>query len=169
VDEVIDFVKQLFQEMYQLEFMNRTENYSYEDVEAFSDHLDEKYFHGATHGIGITRPVFRTPDNFTDPANSIKKRKPPIIFQAKEYDDAKWGKVYKVYASSTNSIADTYFRVYFVARLDGQWKIISQYGFISQVYEHREGVNFDHLGQPLEIRKLQPPAEPSDLEEYNAE
>jgi hypothetical protein len=170
VDEVIDFVKRLFQEMYQLEFMNRTEKYSFEDVEAFSDHLDEQYFHGGTHGIGITRPVFRTPDNFTDPANSIKKRKPPILFQVKEYEDAKWGKVYKVYASSTNaSGSDIYFRIHYVAKVDGQWKIVGQDAASQGEFEHRYGENFDHLKNPLEIRKLQPPADLADLEEYNAE
>jgi hypothetical protein len=87
----------------------------------------------------------------------------------KEYDDAKWGKVYKVYASSTQIQSKRYSWVHYVAKLDNQWKIVGQDAVTQGRFEHFRGENFDHLENPIEIRKLQPPADPADLEEYNLE
>jgi hypothetical protein len=168
MDEVIAFIKKVFEEMYQLEVLDRTEP-SFEKVEAESNRVDQQYFHGTTHGVGISAAVFRTPEIFIDSDLKIKKRKAPILFQIKEYDDAKWGRVYKVYSSSTQTIDDSYTRVHFVAKYGSQWKIIGQYDFLQGIYEHRYGVNFDHLKNPLEVRKFQPPNDPADFEEYNSE
>jgi hypothetical protein len=169
MNEVIDFVKRVFEEMYQLEFKNLSLKHSTEELELESEVLRDKYFHGTRHGIGIWSDRHRTPENFSRPMYSQSKVKAPIIFQVKEYDDAKWGKVYKVYASTTISIDDSYSVIHFVAKHGGQWKIVGQYDFLLGVYEHRYGENFDHLKTPTAIRKLQAPSDSLDLEEYNSD
>jgi hypothetical protein len=170
MDEIIEFIKVVFEEMYQLELKSRDFFISESEGEAFSEILDNKYFDRTTHGVAIFSQRLRTPENAARPMYSPSKVKAPIIFQVKEYDDAKWGKVYKVYASSTiASGSDIYFRVHYVAKVDGQWKIVGQDAASQGQFEHRNGENFDHLKNPTEIRKLQPPADPLDLEEYNLE
>ncbi len=169
MDEVIEFINIVFQEMYRLERISRDLSITEAEGEKASEAVDDKYFHGPTHGVAIFSQRLRTPENFSRPMYSASKVKAPILFQIKEYDDAKWGKVYKAYASTTISIDDSYSVVYFIAKIDDQWKVISQYDFLSQVYEHRYGENFDHLKNPVKVKKLIPPADPADLEEYNSE
>jgi hypothetical protein len=168
MDEVIKFVLQVFSEMYQLEVLNFTA-FDEAEVQKFADEINLKYFYSTIHGTGIMPQYLRTPETFARPSYSPSKVKAPILFQAKEYDDVKWGKVYKVYASSTQILNQRYSWVHYVAKHEGQWKIIGQDAVRQGFFEHFRGVNFDHLETPLEVRKFQPPSDPADLEEYNSE
>jgi hypothetical protein len=95
------------------------------------------------------------------------------VFLVKKYDHPKLGELYAAWASSARPrFAVSYGEILYVARKDGELKIISRYKLgmpgPGRDFEHLGGEEIDDPGEPVEVRKLEAPEKPDDKADYDA-
>lgn len=108
-------------------------------------------------------------------------------FQIKEYDNEEYGKIYRCYIGmNTKGLSDfyinNYWQNYFVAKVAGQYKIVSKYILkkridemkklstdLNKSWHHIDSDEFKALGKPTAILKIESPTHPVEIAEYNAE
>lgn len=100
----------------------------------------------------------------------LPKRKVRTIFMAKEYEHKKYGKVYRFYASAYESYRNSFNKCYYVAKIDSNYKVISEYSWDPNGnWVYLDGEELGELGDPLRTEKFGPPKSDKALEEYNAD
>lgn len=153
--------------------------------EALVDELNTFY----TGDIATT--IYREPEadeaSFSFYQRKLQGRKTPILFKVARYAGPRGAALYRAYASSNLEADDTYFTTYWAKVKRGKLKIVAQYNRCTECqgtgkvngrtcpeckgrgWNWRGGEHIDDPGKPEEVRKLQPPADPQDLADYEAE
>jgi hypothetical protein len=118
----------------------------------------------------VRRPKRPESEWFIDAEKSaavIQERK---IFQVKLYELPEFGLTTGSYLSSKHKGMSSYFELLLTSEVHGRLKIISSALSDREGYfDYHDGAEFEQLPKPLQVVKLEPPTDPADLEEYNAE
>lgn len=101
------------------------------------------------------------------------------LFQIKEYDNEKYGKIYRCYLSNPDYNKKRYYQCHFIAEIKGNLKIFSIYQIDISLknlntsikdWKIRGGEELKNLGKPTNIVKIEPPLDNEvHLEEYGKE
>jgi hypothetical protein len=148
------------------------EAYLSADDAAFWSHRDAfnaEYFSGDIE-TNVRKPRTPSPEWLADAKDSISVLQKRPVFQVKLYRLPEYGLVVGSYLGGRYVGNDSYFELLLLAQHGNALKIITQNLSDQEGYfDYLSGVEFEELPKPIEIIKFQPPSDPADLAEYNAE
>jgi hypothetical protein len=166
MDEVIKFISAFLANEFEAIIQRWTEK----DDEKFeqAEILLGKYY---TQGIssGLARPLDMEEGWFLTRKQALKRHEPRKLFQIKHYFHPEYYDLYRCYLSTTEKGASLFFTCYFVAKKDGELKIISKYiySFERNDWKWQDGIQFETFGKLVEVRQFIAPTHPKQLDEYN--
>jgi hypothetical protein len=118
----------------------------------------------------------------------LEALRPRTLFQVKHYIHPEWGDLFRGYLSHPRApIVNVYGFNFYATRIDDELRIISMYSTCDECFttgkikgkpcrecgatgwRFQEGRRIETPGRLVEVRKLQPPADPEQLREYEAE
>ncbi len=136
----------------------------------------EKFFHITPQtpmALGFGRGS-ATPEDLKDGERFLNRIKPRTLFQVKHYRHPELGELHRFYASPwLVGYSLGYGSSFFVAKVDGEWKIVSRYaparGGEKVEWEHESGMRLTTLGELTGTEKLTPPERAAHLADYEDE
>jgi hypothetical protein len=166
IDKAVDFIQEYLEAEYQAFIIAHVER----DDDIAEEHLDELYerFYEAGMRAAVQRP-YEPDDSFfwlkDEVSEKIQRR---VLFQVKQYEHPKHGKLFAAYVSDVFPGADSYgLRLFFLPE-GNRFKIVSGYDWNRRKteWEHSSGFEIDEPGKIKAARKLRPPKSAADLAEY---
>lgn len=181
MEEVITFLEDFIGEEYKTIIALHTE--SSDDIfEAKRSKLDSHF------AMGLDSELYRSSSkNLNDLDKTLRTFQSRILFQVKRYDYPVFHGLYRAYMSSTWRGSNSYFTNFFIGNIDSNLRIVAQYnicndcngtGWQNDVYceeccgfgwNWRGGLKLEALDKPCEVLKIQPPADPIHLKDYESE
>jgi hypothetical protein len=146
--------------------------YTERDTELFQSKINnfKKIFYEGDIYVDIRRRNSVDETWFNEAKTFLSGTQKRLIFQLKRYLIPKYGDIHAAYLSTADAGGNTYFLLVICQKINEDFKIISiAHTDFEGYFEHHDGIEFEQLPRPLEVVKFQPPADPADLEEYNAE
>lgn len=177
MERLVDYVNDLIDR----EYLAHVSYFTERDDSIFKKKLSEfhKYWKEPAFSSVKRRRDGRSEEWFEKKKSTVEKRlHKRTFFQIKEYDNEVYGKVYRCYLSNPNYTDLEYYENFFIASIDGQYKIVSVYKIKYGLerlstslsnWEHLTGDEFKKLGKPLSIFKNRAPENPVHLKEYEKE
>lgn len=175
MDEVKDFVDKWMEAE-----RNSVEKKRSRDIDEYNKSLDHLFEYSASESIKFGMNYRSSP--LSDMFYEIEGSKPPPskrhLYKITKYEAQEYGFLYAVYVSKQDPIpgAKTLSDCYFVASVEGEYSIVAHYVFgdpdlADPTWRFVGGdrdIQFDTLGEPVEIERIQPPEdEEESMEEYN--
>jgi hypothetical protein len=180
MEEFINFLEEYIKNEHQMYISGLSER----NVDLFQKkyaEFESKYYENGIVNYNITTPRPSDEEYFQNGKEIIEKAIPRIVFQIKKYDHQEWGILYRCYLSRTSPskrLEKSYLENFFIIKKVNDYKIISVYTIPIGLrrlrpdlrdWRYSQGKEISDLGKLLEVKKFQPPEDPIQLEEYNAE
>ncbi len=184
---MIEKVKEFIGELLEIEYKTTILYYTEKDQNVYQESHNrlKSFFEDYISPEISSRKNPETPLSMGQSAleNIIKR----VCFQIKEYGNEEYGKIYRCYISyNYNGKSEVnklkYWQNYFVAQINGDFKIVSDYtkksGMdeknkfpvdLNKSWDHIDGDKISIPGKPTAVLKIQPPTHPVELSEYNGE
>jgi len=119
-------------------------------------------------GLGLSfagrRPIKPADPWFESEAQAASELQPRTLFQIEHYRHAAYGDLFRCILSGTDAGADAISCCLYVARVDGDLKVIAKYGTDPQGgWANRGGERIDEPGNLVAVRMFESPARPDTL------
>lgn len=173
MDEIVAFVERYAQAEYEEQIASYTEK-------KYSVYMDKqkavKAFMEPTVTSGFSRTAFESDAYFGQFAPKAERLAPRTLFQIKKFAHPKYVDVWQAYVSGDHRGDADYDRSIYVAKVGDELKIVAIYVLDPEAEDEGEllwiryrGSKLQHLGEPLEVKKIKPPTFELHREEYDAQ
>lgn len=167
MEEAIEFFKNYLQLEYDLWYKYYTDKTG-EEYETLSEQIEEIELLGNSYPFPVEDEE-EWQEIYEDGKDILPNRKVRTLFVAKEYKHDKFGELYSFYTSRDTKGKDTINLTFYVAKMDGEFKVISKYLVERESggWKYQMGEEIDKLSVPVNVVKLNAPGDDDPyLKEY---